>query len=215
MASVTVVIADRHPLLLRGLISLLRDENDFSVVASCRDGAKCLQAMRSLTPDIALLDIAMPGLSGLEILVAAKSERLGTRLVFLTASMEERELSAAAVSGAYGVVPKDAAPQMLIRCLRRVARGRRMSPLALRGGESRRWQGRSAKYESTENALAQLTDRERQIVQLVSVGLSNKEVGGRLELSDGTIKVHLHNIYQKLAIHNRTTLAALSVGLVP
>ena len=159
-------------------------------------------------PDIALLDIFMPGVTGLEILAAATSERLSTRIVFLTASAEDRDLIIAAARGAYGVILKEAAPDVLVQCLRQVAAGRRFLPLA--SSDSPRLQDLPVGNASGENVLMVLTERERQIMHLVAEGLSNKEVGRQLNVSDGTIKVHLHHIYQKLAISNRTALAALA-----
>ena len=208
MRSTKVVIADRHPVVVHGLMSLLGAESDFKVVASCHDGRKCLQAIRDLSPDIALLDIFMPGLTGLDILGAATSEHLPTRIVFLTASAEDRDLIIAAARGAYGVVLKEAAPDVLVHCLRQVAAGRRLLPLA--NTESPRMHEFPTGNTTPENVLTVLTERERQIMHLVSEGLSNKEVGRQLNISDGTIKVHLHHIYQKLAISNRTALAALA-----
>jgi len=208
MRCVRVVIADRHPVVLYGLVSLLGAENDFDVVASCCDGKKCIQAIRDLSPDIALLDIFMPGLTGLDILAAATSEHLSTRVIFLTAAAEDRDLIIAAARGAYGVVLKEAPPDVLVHCLRQVAAGRRLLPLT--SCESPRLQEYSNGNTTTENVLTVLTERERQIMHLVSEGLSNKEVGRQLNISDGTIKVHLHHIYQKLAISNRTALAALA-----
>jgi two-component system nitrate/nitrite response regulator NarL len=208
MRCVTVVIADRHPVVVLGLMSLLSAHNDFKVVASCYDGKKCLQAIRDLSPDVALLDIFMPGLTGLDILAAATSEHLPTRIVFLTASAEDRELIIAAARGAYGVVLKEAAPEVLVHCLRQVAAGRRLLPLA--SGEPLHGPEYQNANLGAENVLTVLTERERQIMHLVSEGLSNKEVGRQLNVSDGTIKVHLHHIYQKLAISNRTALAALA-----
>jgi two-component system nitrate/nitrite response regulator NarL len=207
-----VVIADRHPAFLCGLVSVLREQSDFDVVASCCEGGDCIRAIRNLSPDIALVDISMPGVSGLEILATATSEGLCTRVVFLTDAVEGHELVTAAVRGAYGVVPKEAPPKLLIDCLRRVAAGRRILPFASLGDESRQGQRPFAPTGKAKNPVAALTKRERQIVQSVSEGLSNKEIGRRLEISDGTIKVHLHNIYDKLAINKRTTLAALAIG---
>jgi len=208
MHCIKVLIADRHPVVVAGLMSLLGAANDFKVVARCYDGDKCIQAIRELLPDIALLDIFMPGVTGLEILVAATSERLSTRIVFLTASAEDRDLIIAAAQGAYGVILKEAAPDVLVQCLRQVAAGRRFLPLA--GSDSPRLQDLPVGNASGENVLMVLTERERQIMHLVAEGLSNKEVGRQLNVSDGTIKVHLHHIYQKLAISNRTALAALA-----
>ena len=208
MRCTSVVIADRHPVVLQGMMKALGAEGGFEVVASCSDGTTCIAAIRNLAPDIAILDISMPGLTGLEILTIANSESLSTRLVFFTASIEDRELVMSAAAGAYGIIPKDVEIEILVQSLRQVADGQRLLPLPSAQAVSRE-QGNIA---VTDNALTVLTDRERQIMRLVSEGLSNKEVGRRLNISDGTIKQHLHHIYQKLEISNRTVLAALAIA---
>jgi DNA-binding NarL/FixJ family response regulator len=209
MQCISVVIADRHPVVLLGLTNLLGPENGFKVVASCSDGTSCLEAIRNLLPDIAIFDISMPGLTGLEILAVVNSESLPTRLVFFTASIEDRELVESAAEGAYGVIPKDVAPDILVQSLRQVAEGQRLLPLPSSGQTETQARGSIAIAESV---LTVLTDRERQIMGLVSEGLSNKEIGRRLNIADGTIKVHLHHIFQKLEISNRTVLAALAIS---
>jgi RNA polymerase sigma factor (sigma-70 family) len=208
MRCTSVVIADRHPVVLQGLMSVLRAESGFKVVACCGDGTDCIEAIRSLVPDIAILDISLPGLTGLEILAIANSESLSTRLVFFTVSVEDRELVISAAAGAYGVILKDVALEILVQSLRQVADGQRLLPLPPSDQTVAREQRNVA---NTENVLSVLTDRERQIMRLVSGGLSNKEIGRRLNITDGTIKQHLHHIYQKLAISNRTVLAALAI----
>src|SRR5437763_2605206 len=205
----SVVIADSHPVVLQGLMSVLRPENGFKVVASCTDGRKCIDAIRSLAPDIALLDLSLSGLSGLEILAIANSESLSTRLVFFTASVEDRELIELSAGGAHGLILKNVALEIFLKSLRHVADGRRLWPLSLSEQPLSREQREIA---NSENVLTVLTDRERQIMRLVSEGLSNKEIGRRLNIVDGTIKVHLHNIFQKLEISNRTVLAALAMS---
>src|SRR5712671_2497088 len=218
MRCTTVVIADRYPVILRGLMNVLTAESGFKVVASCSDGTNCIEAIRSLVPDIAILDISLPSLTGLEILAIANSENLSTRLVFFTASVEDRELIVSAAAGAYGVILKDVALETLVQSLRQVADGQRLLP-QLPSDQAVSREKRNIAV--TETALTVLTDRERQIIRLVSGGLSNKEIGRRLNITDGTIKVHLHNIFQKLEISNRTVLAALaishndSVGVAP
>jgi two-component system, NarL family, nitrate/nitrite response regulator NarL len=209
MRRTSVVIADRHPVILQGLIKVLETQSDFAVVACCGDGTSCLEGIRNLRPEIAVLDISMSGLNGFEILAIASSENLPTRLVFFTAAIESDELAMAAVGGAYGVILKDVAPEILLQSLRQVADGQRLLPL-LSFDESPRLRMKNA---LRENALTVLTDRERQIMRLVSEGLSNKAIGRRLNIADGTIKQHLHHIYQKLEIDNRTVLAALAISL--
>ncbi len=208
MRCTSVVIADRHPVVLEGLTKVLGSEDGLEIVASCNDGTRCIETIRNLVPDIAILDISMPGLTGLEILTIVNSERLPTRLVFFTASIEDRELVMSAAAGAYGIIPKDAELEILVQSLRQVADGQRLLPLPSDQAVS---QVQSA-IAVTENALTVLTDRERQIMCLVSEGLSNKEIGRRLNIADGTIKQHLHHIYQKLEISNRTVLAALAIS---
>jgi two-component system nitrate/nitrite response regulator NarL len=205
MRCITVVIADKHPVLLRGLASVLDARSGFKVVASCNDGPNCIEAIRSLMPDIAILDISMPGLTGLEILTIANSESLSTRLVFFAASVDDRELIKSAAAGVYGVILKDVALEMLVQSLRQVAVGQRLLPLPSCNKVAPLQRGNIA---IAENVMTAMTDRERQIMSLVSEGLSNKEIGRRLNTADGTIKVHLHHIYQKLEISNRTLLAA-------
>ena len=200
-----MVVADGCPVFLCGLISLFRSEYDFDVVARCRNGAESLQAIRDLSPDIALLDSSMPAGSGVNVLASAISEGSQTRIVLLAARAELRSIFAVA-NGAYGIVPRDVLPQVLIRDLRQVAAGRRLSIRASRPGEA------GATTDASEKALAGLTERECQIVKLVSAGLPNKEVGRQLNLTAGTVKVHLHNIFSKLAINNRTALTALAVS---
>jgi len=195
-------------MVLQGLMKVLGSEDGLEIVASCNDGTKCIETIRYLVPDIAILDISMPGLTGLEILTIVNSERLPTRLVFFTASIEDRELVMSAAAGAYGIIPKDAELEILVQSLRQVADGQRLLPLPSDQAVS---QVQSA-IAVTENALTVLTDRERQIMCLVSEGLSNKEIGRRLNIADGTIKQHLHHIYQKLEISNRTVLAALAIS---
>ncbi len=208
MRRTSVVIADRHPMVLQGLMKVLGSEDGLEIVASCNDGTRCIETIRNLVPDIAILDISMPGLTGLEILTIVNSERLPTRLVFFTASIEDRELVMSAAAGAYGIIPKDAELEILVQSLRQVADGQRLLPLPSDQAVS---QVQSA-IAVTENVLTVLTDRERQIMCLVSEGLSNKEIGRRLNIADGTIKQHLHHIYQKLEISNRTVLAALAIS---
>ena len=207
MRCTSLVIADRHPVVLQGLTSILGAQNGFKVVACCSDGPNCIGAIRSLVPDIAILDISMPGLTGLEILTIANA----ARLVFFTASVRGRELVMSAAAGAYGVILKDVALEILVQSLRQVACGHRLLPLPSSDQAVPR-EREQKDVAIAENALTVLTDRERQIMALVSEGLSNKEIGRRLNISDGTIKVHLHHIYQKLEISNRTVLAALAIS---
>jgi two-component system nitrate/nitrite response regulator NarL len=206
MRCISVLIADRCPVIVEGLKNILCVRHHFNLFAWCNDGISCIEAIRNLRPDIAILDVSMPGLTGLEILNIVKSEGLSTRLVFFTQFVEDSELVKSAAAGAYGIIPKDAPLEFLVKSLQQVADGQRLFPLPSSDQLSR------AQSAGTENALTVLTGREHQIMCLASEGLSNKEIGRRLNISDGTIKVHLHHIYEKLQISNRTALAALAIS---
>jgi two-component system, NarL family, nitrate/nitrite response regulator NarL len=202
---VSVVITARHPVVLCGLMTLLRAEDDFTVVASCRDSATCIEAIRKLSPHLALLDLSLPVESGLQVLAAIKAERLRTRVVFLSASSDASDTVERIARSAYGVIPKDVTPRLMVQFLRQAASGPQLLPTPKsRNGHDL---GRRGSPDSPSTVL---TDRERQIMHLICDGLSNKAVGRELRLSEGTVKVHLHHIYQKLAIQNRTALAALA-----
>ena len=205
---VSVVIADRHPVVLCGLKSLLSAEPDFNVVASCRDGKTCIEVIRDRSPDLALLDTFLPDLNGVRLLAAIKSEQLRTRVIFFSWSFESLETATAIARGAYGVIPKEAAPELLLRCMRKVASGQRLLPHAIWDSEPQK--NKPGARGALKNMQTALTERERQIRCLVCEGLSNKEIGRQLNLCPGTITTHLHHIYQKLAIKNRTVLAKLA-----
>jgi len=202
---VSVVIADRHPVFLCGLKSILSSESDFNVVASCCDGRACVEVIRDQSPDLALIDtLLLDGLSRLKLLEAIKSQHLHTRVVFF----ESLEKATAIARGSYGVIPKEVQPELLLRCLRTVASGQKLSPRAMRDIKPVKGHQPGPRGEP-ENLLTALTPRERQVMRLVCKGLSNKEVGRHLNISSDTVKVRLHNIYQKLAIQNRTVLETL------
>jgi two-component system nitrate/nitrite response regulator NarL len=207
MGSITVVIADRYPVVLRGLSNLLGAHSDFRIVACCSDGPGCVEAIRNLAPDIAILDTSMPGVTGPEIVSTVNAGNPSTRFVFFTSSEVESELVMSVVTDGCSVISKEVEPGVLVQSLRQVAGGGRLPPQPTADQAVLREQGRI-----TESALAALTDRERQIMRLVSEGLSNKAIGRRLNISNGTIKVHLHHIFQKLEISNRTVLAAIAIS---
>jgi two-component system, NarL family, nitrate/nitrite response regulator NarL len=203
MRCIRILVADRHPVILQGLSSVLEAQRDFKIVARCGDGTTCIEAIRTFQPDITIVGMSMPNISGLEVLAIANCESLSTRVVFF-ASVEALDLQTLLAAGAYAVVPQDVDLETLVQTLRRVADYRR--PL------SAEQVVRQEPNAIAEKSVTALTDRERQIMRLVSEGLSNKEIGRRLNLTDGTIKVHLHHIFQKLEVGNRTALAAFAMS---
>jgi DNA-binding NarL/FixJ family response regulator len=203
---IRLVIVDRQPIVLQGLKSVLGTQQDFDVVASSSDGTSCLEAIRNLTPDVALIADALPDLTASEILAIAKAEKLSTRVVFFTDSDIDHGLTAAIAAGACSAISKYAAPATMLRSLRLMTKSgvslkqHNLSPV-----------GEEAEGGKIEKMLELLTHRERQIARLVSEGMSNKAIARQLNVSQGTVKVHLHNIFQKLEITNRTVLATIAL----
>jgi DNA-binding NarL/FixJ family response regulator len=201
---ITLVLADDHPIFLNGLEDVFRSEPDFQVLARCVEGQAALRAVRQLKPDVLILDLRMPKMDGLGVLREMQKEKLSTRVVVLTAMPDEDELLEAIRLGVSGVVLKEMAPRLLIQCIHKVAAGeqwleKRSVSLALE---------RLLRREAGARQIAKiLTPREIEIVRMVVEGLRNKVIAERLYLSEGTIKVHLHNIYEKLKVNSRLQLA--------
>ncbi|MBR0724247.1 response regulator transcription factor, partial [Bradyrhizobium manausense] len=204
---IRIVIADRQPIVLQGLISLFATQHDFEIIASCSDGTSFLEAVRNFAPDVALLSDSLPRLTVAEILAVAKTENLATRLVFFTDYENDDELASALAAGACSAISKSENPGVVLGSLRMIAE-RSASPKQILAQSATGKESDSAKLEKM---LGLLTQREREIVRLVSDGLSNKEIARQLHLSHGTVKVHLHNIFQKLAVNNRTVLATIAL----
>ena len=204
MRSVSIVVADDHPVVLGGLIALLKKDKIFRLAASCANGPEAIDAIRSLRPELALLDVSMPGLNGLQVLETLIAENLPTRVCLLAASLTDREIVAAATKGASGIILKEAAPDTLVTCLRAIAAGQKWLPADLVDGAVERLREHDAQIAKVSDALS---PREIEIMLSVAEGLSNKEVGRQLDISEGTVKMHLHSIYQKIHVNNRTSLA--------
>lgn len=207
MRFISVVIADPSPLVLHGLTDILGAEPDFKIAASCSDGTTCIEAIWRYIPEIAIMDPVALGISEREILTIASSCNFPTRMVFFVSPSDHGSVATLAAAGASGVISRNAEPETLVRALRLIADGQKLFSIGLT-----EWQPTSERPEMIERALKALTEREHQIMELVSEGLSNKEIGRRLRITDGTIKVHLHHIFKKLEISNRTVLAALAVS---
>lgn len=198
-----VVLADDHPLLLRGLCDLLGVEADFEIVGAATGGNDALAMIRTHVPALAVLDVTMPDLSGLEVLKAVRADRLASKVIFLTATMTGQQTAEALHLDVNGILLKESAPDALIDCMRQVARGENWLPADLVANAD-------AHRSDGGPSLDRLSPRESEIVALVCSGLSNKSIALKLGTTEGTVKVHLHNIYQKLDITNRMTLAALN-----
>jgi two-component system nitrate/nitrite response regulator NarL len=210
---IRLIVADDHPLILDALQQLFHLEEDFQLLACCRNGTETLQAVKDSQPDVLILDIRMPGQDGLAVLRAMRQEHSPTRVVLLTAGLEEHEVLEAIRLGAQGVVLKEMASHLLVQCVRKVHAG---GHWVERHSVSRALETMLRHQDSTRNVTGLLTSRELEIVRLAAKGLRNKSIANTLSISEGTVKIHLHNIFKKLSIDSRLglTLYARDKGLV-
>ncbi len=169
---------------------------------ACKDGAEALSSIKYYLPDVAVLDLVMPQLTGIEVLRAAKNEFDDVRVVFLSGAPSPFEIEAAMEAGAYGVLTKDSDPEKLLETICTAARGERIYPFELLP-----YTLRNKGFHSETSTPEQLSLSERRVMWYAAEGLSNKEIARRLNITEGTAKVHLHRIFQKTGTKNRTALA--------
>lgn len=209
---IRLVIADDHPLVLSGLERLLGFEPDFELVESCTDGKSAIAAINRHNPDVAVIDLKMPLLSGIEILRKARETSPKTRVVILTGAIGDEDIVEAMRLGVNGVILKEMAPRLLVQCIRKVADGEQWLEKASVG---RAMELMLQREKVVQGSRAILTAREIQVVEMVARGMRNKEIGEQLNIGEGTVKVYLSTIYGKLDVTGRVelTLYAQKNGL--
>lgn len=199
-----VLIADDDPLTASGIELLLANTN-FKVVASARSGKEVMDVLAEARPDILVLDIRMPERSGLDVLRTLRGRGDQRPIILLTGSINDQSAKEAMNLGVNGLVIKASAPRDLPVCLETVSQGRRWfdQEVMQRAMDF-------AQSPVARDPLEQLTTRERGIAALVQRGLRNREVAEELGLTEGTVKVHLHKIFEKLGLQSRTELILLA-----
>jgi RNA polymerase sigma factor (sigma-70 family) len=206
---IRVVIADDHTLFREGLAGIIGGTEGFEVVGQAGTMAEAVQLARDLLPDIILLDIDMPG-GGLDAARLVAEECPVTRIVMLTSSEEDDHLIRALTTGARAYILKGVAARELIRILGAVWAGESYVPPMLAASLLLEMREAHSQLKQTASPLDELTPREREILESLAAGLSNKEIGEKLFLSEKTVKHYMTNILQKLQVRNRVEAALLA-----
>lgn len=203
---ISILIVDDHAIVRQGLRTYLDLQPDMEVVGEAADGRQAVEMARDLLPDIVLMDLVMPNMDGVEATRAVTAASPSTRVIVLTSFSEDEQVFASIKAGAQGYLMKDVLPQELVRAIRTVSRGEAQLDPEI---------ARKLMHEFSNPQPARpkhdLTERELEVLRLISQGKSNKDISEELVLSEKTVKTHVSNILQKLHLSDRTQAAVYAL----
>lgn len=201
---IRILIVDDHPVVLAGLTSMLSSQSDFEVVGSASGGEEALQILRIQNADILLIDLRMPGMSGIETLLAIRANRINVRAIILTSFETDEDIYRSVQAGAQGYVLKGAPQADMIEAIHTVHAGRRYLPSDIAARLAERMM------------RSDLTARELEVLHMLARGLTNKEIGNALRISGNTVRNHVNSIIEKLEVSDRTEAATTAIqrGLI-
>tara|TARA_R110002167_G_scaffold24330_3_gene85726 strand:- start:1390 stop:2040 length:651 start_codon:yes stop_codon:yes gene_type:complete len=205
----TILLVDDHPLLRKGLKQLIELEDELKVIGEASDGKTAIELAIEHEPDLIVLDLNMQGMDGLETLRAMRNADIASRIIMLTVSDNDDDVVCAITYGADGYLLKDMDPEKILGKLKEAALGKMVISEklthvlagAIRGGSDKK-----------SNVLAKLTSREHEILKLIAKGMSNKLIARELDISDGTVKVHVKHVLKKLELNSRVEAAVWMVN---
>lgn len=201
-----MLVADDHPIYREGIVRAVKDRPDLELVGEAADGREALEQIKALAPQVAVLDIRMPGLDGTQVLSAMRRDGLDTQVVFLSAFMEPELAYKTVASGAKGYLSKESSRKEVCEAIVTIARGgTALAP------EAQADLSRAIQERERTGGPPQLTEREQQVLILVADGLSAPDIGRHIHLSTTTVKSHLHSLYEKLGVSDRA--AAVAEGM--
>lgn len=203
---VRVLVADDHPIYREGIVRAVKERPDLELVAEAADGREALERIKELLPDVAVLDIRMPGLEGTQVLSAVRREGLETEVLFLSAFMESELAYKTVAEGAKGYLSKESSRQQICDAIITIARGETALAPEVQAGLA-------AEIQQRERAdgRPELTAREAEVLRMIAEGLSAPQIGKQIHLSPTTVKSHLHTLYEKLGVSDRA--AAVAEGM--
>jgi NarL family two-component system response regulator LiaR len=209
--TIRILIADDHAVVRQGLLALIQTEEGMEVVGEAGDGTAAVELAAALRPDVILLDLVMPRMDGIEAIRGIRQNDPEARILVLTSFSEDEKVLTAIEVGAMGCLLKDATPDELLRAIRDVHQGRS----ALHPTITQKLIRRMRKTDARK-PVEELTSREIEVLRCIARGLSNKEIGDELFISEPTVRTHVSNILMKLRLPNRTQAALVAVreGLV-
>jgi DNA-binding NarL/FixJ family response regulator len=196
---INVLCVDDHPLLQQGLATAIREEPDMLLVAQASTGQEAIRKYREKTPDVTLLDLRLPDMSGIDALIAIRSEFPDARIVILTTFAGDAEIQRALAAGARAYVLKSMPPKDLMEIIRQVNAGKKRIPSEI------------AAYLAEHYSDDDLTEREIEVLKQVADGNRNREIADKLFISEETVKVHIKHIMQKLGASDRTQAVSIAV----
>jgi len=198
------MLVDDHPAFLAGLTTLVESEPDMTVVAKAADGSSAVETYRTKKPDVVLMDLRLPGMGGVEAIMAIRKESPAARIIVLTTFDTDEDIYRAIQSGAKSYLLKDTSHSDLSKTIRDVHAGKQVLPAGL------------AERLATRQRRSDLTERELQVLGLLIKGRSNKEIGSALFIAEDTVKSQLKSIFGKLGVHDRTdaAMSAIRLGIV-
>ena len=201
---IRVLLADDHPVARTGIRNLLEAAIDIEVIGEASDGEEALRLTQELTPDVLILDMEMPGLTGIEVATQLKVGNSSVRVLALSAHQDKEYISGLLASGAAGYLTKGEPPQTIVEAVRGVARGEQ-------GWVSREVAAQMASWTQQDAKQSPLTEREFEVLRLVVEGKTNLEIGHALGISDKTVEKHLEGVFSKLEVTSRVEAAVRAV----
>ena len=214
---IRVLIADDHPIIRDGLRKLLSSEADLEVVGEASNGNEVIEQVERLDPDVVLLDLRMPEMDGIATLKALQQVNKKAKVLILTASEDKTEFVQAMKFGCSGIVLKHTPPDLIVKSIRKVNAGEIWLDSHTTAAVIRQFaspqpeQAAAGRGASKNRERSPLSQREREIVQLVAQGYKNKEMAEKMFISEQTVKNHLHNIFDKLGVSDRLELALYAI----